>query len=473
MKTYPLYIGGKFVRTRNVLDVRSPYTSRLVGRSFEAGEKELEAAVSASVRAFNKMKQLSSLERAEILMNISRGLEKEKETLIRILALEAGKPVKEGTREVNRAISNFATAAEEAKRIHGEFLPLDLLPNTKGAFGLVRRFPIGPVLAITPFNFPLNLAVHKIAPALATGNTVVLKPPHKTPMSALHLAKVVAESGLPAGALNVLVVNPDLHEELVTDSRFKALSFTGSSAVGWYLKSKAGKKKVLLELGGNAGVIIDKGSDLAHAAKRVAFGAFSFAGQTCISVQRVYVHRSEIKSFTRKLLDEVKKIKKGDPLNPKTDLGPMILSEALDRTEAWLEEAQRKGAKVLCGGKRKGPIFEPTVLIDVKKNSVVCRNEVFAPLVMLYPFDRFSKAIDEVNDSKYGLQAGVFTQNQANLWEAFERLEVGGVIANDISTWRVDTMPYGGVKDSGFGREGIRYVIEELTEQKILAVNRP
>lgn len=472
MQTYPLFIDGKFVQTKRKLDVVSPYTGKVVGKTFEAGKRELELAVSSSIKAFQKMKKLSSLERSEILMQIKEGLEKEKETFIEILAKEAGKPIQEGTREVNRAISNFATGAEEAKRIGGEEIPLDLFPNTKRAFGIVRRFPIGPVLAITPFNFPLNLAIHKIAPALACGNTVVLKPPHKTPMSTLHLARIVAKTKLPKGALNVIVVDPKLYDPLVTEERFKALSFTGSAAVGWQLKNKAGKKKVLLELGGNAGVIVDEGVDIGYAAQRIAFGAFSFAGQTCISVQRVYIHQRHFKEFTKKLLAQVKKIKMGDPLEPKTQLGPMILPEALDRTEKWLKEAVKKGAKVLCGGKRKGTIFEPTVLTNVKKTSPVCRNEVFAPLVMLTPFDRFSKAVDEVNDSDYGLQAGVFTPSNEHMWEAFDRLEVGGVILNDIPTWRVDPMPYGGVKDSGFGREGIRYVIQEITEPKLLAINR-
>jgi len=472
MKTYSLFIGGKFYQTKKKLKVISPYNGGVVGAYYEAGKSEVERAIAASVKAFEEMKSLSSHDRAEILMRIKEGIEKEKETFIKILAQEAGKPVQEGEREVTRAIFNFQTAAEEAKRLHGETLPLDLFPNTKHSFGMVRRFPIGPILAITPFNFPLNLAVHKIAPAIACGNTVVLKPPHKTPMSTLHLAQIIAKSGLPKGAFNIVIPDPSLHDMLVTDERFKAISFTGSAKVGWEIKAKSGKKKVLLEMGGNAGVIVDKGADIVHAAKRVAFGAFSFSGQTCISVQRVYLHKSDEKKFTKALLGEIKKIKSGNPLNAKTTLAPMILPEAIDRTEAWLKESVQQGAKVLCGGKRKDPFFEPTVLTNVKKNSLVCKNEVFAPLVMLFTYTHFSKAIDQVNDSAYGLQAGVFTPNAEHMWEAYDKLEVGGVIINDIPTWRVDTMPYGGVKDSGFGREGIRYVIEETTEPKLLAINR-
>lgn len=472
MKAYPLFVNGRFVTTKVEHKVLSPYSGKVVGRYFEAGKKEVEQAIAASVNAFEAMKQLSSAQRADICLQIAAGIEKEKKTFIEILAKEAGKPVQEGAREVGRAILNFQIAAEEAKRIYGETIPLDLFPNTKNAFGLVRRFPIGPVLAITPFNFPLNLAVHKIAPAIACGNTVVLKPPHKTPMSTLHLAQVVAKTDLPKGALNVLVPDSSLNDQLVCDDRFKAISFTGSAKVGWELKAKSNKKKVLLELGGNAGVIVDKEADVAYAAQRVAYGAFSYAGQTCISVQRVYVHKSNEKVFLKHLLSEVKKLKKGDPLSPKTTLGPMILSEAIDRTEEWLQEAVAKGAKVLCGGKRKDPFFEPTVLTNVKKNSLVCKNEVFAPLVMVFSYSNFSTAIDQVNDSVYGLQAGVFTQNNEHMWQAYDKLEVGGVIINDIPTWRVDTMPYGGVKDSGFGREGVRYVIEETTEPKLLAINR-
>ncbi len=472
MKTYPLFVNGRFVQTRKILKVVSPYTGKSVGAYYEAGKREIEQAIEGSVKAFEVMKQLSSAERAEICLQIAAGIEKEKKTFIEILAKEAGKPVVEGAREVGRAILNFQIAAEEAKRIYGEILPLDIFPNTKNGFGVVRRFPIGPVLAITPFNFPLNLAVHKIAPAIACGNTVVLKPPHKTPMSTLHLAQIIAKTNLPKGAFNVLVPESSLNDLLVCDDRFKAISFTGSAKVGWSLKAKSGKKKVLLELGGNAGVIVDKEADVAYAAKRVAFGAFSYAGQTCISVQRVYVHKSNEKLFLKHLLSEIKKLKKGDPLNAKTTLGPMILPEAIDRTEEWLAEAVAKGAKVLCGGKRKDPFFEPTILTNVKKNSLVCKNEVFAPLVMLFPFNHFLKAIDDVNDSDYGLQAGVFTQNNEHVWQAYDKLEVGGVIINDVPTWRVDTMPYGGIKDSGFGREGIRYVIEETTEPKLLAINR-
>lgn len=472
MDTYKLFIGGGFVTAPKKLEVKSPYDGSVVGKTFEAGKKELEAAIRAAVKAFEETRRLSSLERSEILRKIGEGVRAERETFIRIIALEAGKPVTDAEREVDRAISNFFTGAEEAKRIYGEVLPLDLFATTKQAFGIVRRFPIGPVLAITPFNFPLNLAVHKIVPAIACGNTVVLKPPHKTPMSTLHLARIVAQSGLPKGALNIIVLDPKLHEALVTDERFKALSFTGSAGVGWMLKAKAGKKKVLLELGGNAGVIVDEGADVKLAAKRIAYGGFSFAGQSCISVQRCYVHQSIFEEFTKLLLAEVKKIKMGDPLDPKTQLGPMIETGAVKRTQEWVAEAVKEGAKLLCGGKADGPIFEPTVLTKVKKTSKVCRQEVFAPLVVLFPFKDFEKVLDEMNDSDYGLQAGIFTPSLEHALHAHETIEVGGLIVNDIPTWRVDPMPYGGVKDSGFGREGIRYVIEELTEPRLLAFNR-
>lgn len=472
MQAMPLFINGKFCKTQKQVAVISPYTGWRVGAYYEAGKGEIERAISSSVAAFQVMKQLSSLERSEILLQIKEGLEKEKEAFAQLLALEGGKPVQEGEREVGRAILNFQIAAEEAKRIQGELLPLDILPNTKKCFALVRRFPVGPVLAITPFNFPLNLAVHKIAPAIACGNTVVLKPAPKAPLTALYLARVISKTDLPKGALNVVVPPESLYESLVRDERFKAISFTGSAKVGWELKAKSGKKKVLLELGGNAGVVVDESADLKLAAQKISYGAFTYSGQTCISVQRVYVEASVEKQLIRWIVASTKKLKPGDPLNRQTTLGPMISLSAIDRTEEWLNQAKKEGAKVICGGKRKDPFFEPTVLTNVKRSSLICREEVFAPLVMIFPYKHFSKALEEVNDSVYGLQAGIFTNKMEQVWEAYDKLDVGGVIVNNIPTWRVDTMPYGGVKDSGFGREGIRYAIGELTEPKLLAINR-
>jgi glyceraldehyde-3-phosphate dehydrogenase (NADP+) len=350
---------------------------------------------------------------------------------------------------------------------------MDLAPHGVGRVGLARWFPIGPIAAISPFNFPLNLAAHKVAPAIAAGNPVVLKPATKTPLSGLVLAEVLVASGLPAAAISVLPMARETGDRLVTDGRFKLLTFTGSSAVGWKMKDRAGRKRVILELGGNAGVIVDDTADVEFAAKRVAVGGFAFAGQSCISVQRVYVHDRLFDAFASRLVALVDALEVGDPLDPKTDLGPMIEESEAARIESWVREAVASGARVLTGGKRLGPaLYAPTVLTDVAPDAKVCAQEVFAPLVGLFRFGRFEEAVAEVNRSTYGLQAGVFTADLEHTLTAFDTLEVGGVIVNDVPTWRIDHMPYGGVKDSGLGREGPRYTIEEMSELKLLVINR-
>jgi glyceraldehyde-3-phosphate dehydrogenase (NADP+) len=338
---------------------------------------------------------------------------------------------------------------------------------------IAKRFPVGPIAAISPFNFPLNLAAHKIAPAIAAGNPIVLKPATKTPLSALYLGELATRAGLPAGAISVLPMARATGDRLVTDPRFKLLTFTGSSAVGWDMKSRAGRKKVILELGGNAGVIVDEGADLEFAAKRVGVGGFAFAGQSCISVQRVFVHERVFEDFAGRLVRLVEALKVGDPMDPDTDLGPMIEASDAARIETWVNEAVFDGAKVLTGAHRVGAaVYAPTVLTDVARDAKVCAQEAFAPLVVLSRFAQFDDALAGVNDSSYGLQAGVFTPSLEHALRAFDALEVGGVIVNDVPTWRIDHMPYGGVKDSGLGREGPRYTIEEMTELKLLVINR-
>lgn len=393
------------------------------------------------------------------------------EEFARLIALEAGKPIKTAREEVDRAVFTFAVAAEETTRIGGEWLPLDLQPSTAGRAAIVRRFPVGPIFAITPFNFPLNLVAHKLAPAIAAGCTVVLKPAPQTPFTSLLLAEVVEAADWPAGALNVLPLAIPEAERLVTDDRLKLLTFTGSGAVGWALKQKAGKKKVLLELGGNAGVIVHSDWDSEDAARRCVAGGFSYAGQSCISVQRIYVQRNVHETFLSALVAGVKKLKTGDPLDDATDVGPMISEAAARRAATWIEEAVAAGARIEAGGKRHGSIIEPTVLRDTRREMKVSCEEVFAPIVNVEPYDDFSDAIRHVNDSPYGLQAGVFTRDVKQLFTAFEELEVGGVIAGDISAFRIDHMPYGGVKESGLGREGLRYAIEEMTEPRLLVLN--
>jgi glyceraldehyde-3-phosphate dehydrogenase (NADP+) len=336
-----------------------------------------------------------------------------------------------------------------------------------------RRYPIGPIAAISPFNFPFNLAAHKLAPAIAAGNPIVLKPATKTPLSALILADALDRAGLPKGALSVLPMSRQTGDRLVTDERFKLLTFTGSSSVGWGMKARAGKKKVVLELGGNAAVIIDETADIEYAVRRVAVGGFALAGQSCISVQRVFVHASVFECFASQLVARLESLKVGSPFDPGTDIGPMIEESEAARVESWVNEAVQEGAKVLTGGRRLGPaLYAPTVLTDVPETAKVCAQEVFAPVVGLYRFEDFNDALARVNRSSYGLQAGVFTRDLLRTLDAMDVLEVGGVIVNDVSAWRIDHMPYGGVKDSGIGREGPRYAIEEMTEQKILVINR-
>jgi len=471
MKTYGLHIGGKVQRTRDAAAVENPYTGKPIARVCRAGPRELDAAIAAAEKAFQETRRLSADQRAGILSSIALGIRKRAKEITRTIAQEAGKPWSAAALEVDRAVLTFTLAAEEAKRLGGEYLPLDIVPATRGYAGIVRRFPIGVIGAISPFNFPLNLVAHKVAPAIATGNTVVLKPPSQTPITPLILGEIVARSGAPAGTLNVVPCPVSVAEGLVTDERVKMLTFTGSPAVGWDLKAKAGKKKVTLELGGNAGAIVHEDADLEWAIPRLALGAYANAGQVCISVQRIYVHEPVYKTFLNRFVKHTRSLKVGDPLDPETVVGPLIDKNAADRVEAWIQEARSAGARVLCGGRRRGNVIEPTVLTDVKPDMKVCCLEVFGPVVTVTPYRRFEEAVAAVDASIYGLQAGVFTRDLGRIRYAYEHLEVGGVIINDYPMFRVDSMPYGGVKDSGFGREGVRYAMEEMTEPRLLVLN--
>jgi glyceraldehyde-3-phosphate dehydrogenase (NADP+) len=469
---YPFYLAGQWKRSADTLPVTSPWDEALVGSTWLAGDADVESAIAAAVSAAPAMRSLPAYERGAILARTSEILTRRREEIGRILSGEAGKPIRDAFTEVDRAAMTFHVASEEARRLGGDVIPLDLAPHGKGRFAIMRRFPIGPVAAISPFNFPLNLSAHKLAPAVAAGNPMVLKPATKTPLSALFLAAALDEAGLPKGALSVLPMSRQLGDRLVTDERFKLLTFTGSSPVGWAMKARAGKKKVILELGGNAGVIIDESADVAWAVKRVATGGFAYAGQSCISVQRVFVHDRVYDEFARQLVARVGDLVVGDPMDPSTDVGPMIDTGEVDRIESWVNEAVGEGARVLTGGKRiSRSVYAPTVLEGVPEVAKVCAQEVFAPLVALYRFSDFDEAVSAVNRSRYGLQAGVFTNDLTHTLAAFERLETGGVIVNDVPSWRIDHMPYGGVKDSGVGREGPRYTIEEMTEPKLLVIN--
>ena len=470
-KIWGFYLDGKWITEGERFEVLAPYDGAVVGASYRANAAHAEAAVRAAQRAFQITRKMAGYERQAILRAISDGISKRREEFARLIALEAGKPIRTARAEVDRAVFTFAVAAEEATRIGGEWLPLDWQASTAGRAGIVRRFALGPILAITPFNFPLNLVVHKLAPAIAAGCTTVLKPAPQTPLTSLLLAEVVEQAGLPAGALNVLSLANQEAEKLVGDDRLKMLTFTGSVPVGWELKGKSGKKKVTLELGGNAGVIVHSDADVDVAADRCVVGGFSYAGQSCISVQRIYVQRSVQEQFLARLLAGVKKLRVGDPLDEGTDVGPMISEDAARRAASWIDEAVAGGAKLHAGGARQGAVLQPTVLTNVRADMKVSCQEVFAPVVIVEPYDDFTDAIRRVNDSPFGLQAGVFTRDSKLLFSAFENLEVGGVIAGDISAFRIDHMPYGGVKDSGIGREGLRYAIEEMTEPRILVLN--
>jgi acyl-CoA reductase-like NAD-dependent aldehyde dehydrogenase len=428
------------------------------------------AAVESAARAFVVTRKLSSFQRAAILRKIARDIALRKEDFARTICREAGKPIKTARGEVDRGIYTFEVAAEEATRIYGEYIPLDTLEATSGRWGLMRRFPIGPVFAITPFNFPLNLVAHKVAPAIAAGCPLILKPAPQTPITALLLADIVHDSGWPEGALAVMPMANDTAGLLLADDRIKLLTFTGSAAVGWQLKSRAGKKRVTLELGGNAATVVHSDADLAYAAQRCVAGGFAYGGQTCISVQRILVHQPVFDEFTRLLLEGVKKLKTGDPMDEATDVPPLIREQDAIRSSEWIEEATQGGARLLCGGKRHGSLLEPTVLTGTAPEMRVNCQEIFAPVVTVEPYENFPQAIRQVNHSPYGLQAGLFTRDAKLIQTAFDELEVGGLMVGDVPSFRLDQMPYGGVKDSGLGREGLRFSIEDMTEPKLMVM---
>ena len=474
VQPHPIYLAGRWVESPDLLVVDNPADpARPAGATYSATATQYDEAVSAAVTAFETTKTLPAYERGRILREISAGIKDRREELGRLMATEAGKPIRDALVEVDRATLTFRLGAEEAERMVGEMIPLDLMPASKGRVGITRRFPIGPVAAISPFNFPLNLAAHKLAPAIAAGCSILLKPPSKDPLTMLTVAEIVDSVGLPPGAVSILPMTRELGDRMVADDRFKLLTFTGSPSVGWRMKERAGKKKVVLELGGNAGVIVDRTTDLDWAVKRILVGAYTYAGQVCISVQRMYLHDEIRDRFLEKFSAAAAALKLGDPLDPQTDVGPMVDAAAASRTQRWVDEAVAMGGRILLGGKADGQFFPPTILADVPLEAQVCSNEAFAPLVVAFGFSDFGDAIRQVNDSFYGLQTGVFTNDLANAWRAFHELEVGGVIVNDVPTYRIDHMPYGGVKDSGLGREGLRWSIEDMTELRIMVIAQP
>jgi acyl-CoA reductase-like NAD-dependent aldehyde dehydrogenase len=471
VSTQGFFLDGKWMEAGEPVEVRNPYDQSVVAHVSQGRREHAEAAIGAAVKAFGTTRRLPAFERQRVLKRVAQTISDRKEEFARTMAQESGKPIKTSRTEVDRAIFTFTVAAEESTRIYGEVLPLDWQQFTAGRWGIVRRFPLGPIAGITPFNFPLNLVAHKVAPAIAAGCPLVLKPAPQTPLCALMLAEAVQHAGWPDGGLNVLPLSNQDAGVLVTDERIKLISFTGSAAVGWQIKNDAGKKKVVLELGGNAGVIVHGDADLAYAAERCVAGGFNYAGQTCISVQRILVERSAVAKFTELLLEGVSKLRTGDPLEESTDLGPLIRESDAIRATEWVQEAVRGGARLLCGGKRDGATMEPTVLTATRPEMKVNCQEIFAPVVTVEGYESFEQALQLLNNSPYGLQAGVFTRDAKLLFQAYEELEVGAVVAGDVPTFRIDHMPYGGVKDSGLGREGLRYAIEEMTEPKLMVMN--
>ena len=473
LEKYPYYLANKAEQPNADLEVTDKYTGKVVTRVALADVKAIDRAIEAAVEATEPMRKLRPYERQAILQHCITRFQERSAELAELLCLEAGKPIRDSRGEVSRLIDTFRVAAEEAVRIDGELLNLEISARAKGYRGMVQRVPIGPCSFISPFNFPLNLAAHKIAPALAVGCPFVLKPASRTPLGAIIIGEVLAETDLPVGAFSILPCHRAGADLFTTDDRFKLLSFTGSPDVGWDLKARSGKKKVVLELGGNAACIVDEDADLTDAVERIVTGAFYQSGQSCISVQRIMVHEAVYEQFKERLVAKTKQLIMGDPKNEDTFIGPMIDVKEAQRLEGWIQAAVAAGGKLLCGGKREGAMLEATLLEDVPEDQTVCTNEAFGPVAVLGKFSSFDAALDEVNDSKFGLQAGIFTRDIYKIQRAWDRLEVGGVVIGDVPSWRVDNMPYGGVKDSGIGREGIRYAIKDMTEERLLVIRTP
>ena len=467
---FPFFLRGE-KRTGTPYTLHCPHDDEEIAQVHRPGTEDLEAAISAAERGFALTRALTPVRRAEILRQIGASISAHTEELARIMALEAAKPIKQARVEIGRSAFIFAYAAEEATRRQDGIVNLDANPAGANRLGILRRFPVGPVAAITPFNFPLNQVAHKLAPAMAAGCSIIIKPASQTPLMALKLAEMAYAAGWPAEGLSLLPLRGADAAPLVEDPRLKLLSFTGSAEVGWDMKRRAGKKKVALELGGNAGVIVHEDADLPYAAERCVAGGFFYAGQSCISVQRIFVHQSVYEKFLVLFLPRVKALKVGHPLDETADLCAMISQGDARRVAEWFAEARQAGARFLAGGEVQGGVVSPTVIAEASAHLKVNRCEIFAPVVTIAPYADFQDALRHVNDSDFGLQAGVFTRDVKRLFDAFEILEAGGIMGNEVPTWRVDQMPYGGVKDSGIGREGIRWAIEEMTEPKLLALN--
>ncbi|MDT8393275.1 MAG: aldehyde dehydrogenase family protein [Bacteroidales bacterium] len=466
--TYPIYLAGEFLTTSDSMEVINPFDNSRVAGTCRAGEAELEEAIKKAGSVRETLIDMPSADRYAILLQIAEKMKQSRQDIARIITLESGKPMRYALGETDRAIQTFTIAAEESKRLPAEYIDIEWTAAGKGKEGLVRYFPVGLAAGISPFNFPLNLAVHKLAPAIAAGCPIILKPSSSTPLSTLNLAHIINSTDLPKGAVSIMPMSRETGNNMVTDERFALLSFTGSPAVGWKMKAEAGKKKVVLELGGNAGVIVTGSADMDKAVAKCITGSFAYSGQVCIHTQRIFVQEQVFNTFTQKFIDEVDKLRPGDPLDEQTDISSMIDEDNAKRVEEWVDEAVTGGAKVLCGGHREKNYFPPTVLTNTRPDMKVCGLEVFGPVVTIEKYGTFDEALKEINNSRFGLQAGVFTNSIDEMNAAFRHLVVGGIIINDIPGFRVDHMPYGGVKDSGFGREGVRYSIHDMMEPRLL-----
>ena len=468
---YPIYVAGKFVETSTPLEVINPYDNSSVGTTFQAADSEFEQAVAAAQAVKEEMANLPTFKRYEILRQTADALEEDKEALAMILAAECGKPYKYSLAEIERAVQTFLTAAEEAKRLPGEVLSVDWAPFNTGKKAMVQYFPVGLVAGIAPFNFPMNLVAHKVAPAIAAGCPLVLKPASSTPLSALKLAEILDKTDLPKGALSVMPMDRTSGNKLVTDDRFNLLSFTGSPVVGWKMKADSGKKPVVLELGGNAGAIVTPSADIDHAVARSLIGAFANNGQSCIHTQRIYVEASKFDKFKTKFVAAVEAMKVAAPTHKDADMSGMIDQKNADRLKAWIDEDVAAGAEILTGGTLEGTVLSPTVLTNTNSEMLCAKEEAFGPVVTLESYDDFEAVVKAVNDSDFGLQAGIFSDNWSEINHAYKHLDVGGVVVNDVPTFRADHLPYGGVKESGIGREGPKYAILDMMEPRVLMLD--
>jgi acyl-CoA reductase-like NAD-dependent aldehyde dehydrogenase len=472
-KSYPYYLGNEPLAPNQDLEVRDKYTGEVATRVPLADPAAIDRGIGLALEAAEPMRAMPAYARQRVLQHCVTRFEERSEELAMALCIEAGKPIRDARGEVGRLVDTFRIAAEESVRIYGEVIPLDISPRAREYTGMWKRVPIGPCSFISPFNFPLNLAAHKVAPALAVGCPFVLKPASLTPVGALIIGEVLAETGLPRGAFSILPARREGADLFTTDDRLKLLSFTGSPEVGWALKARAGRKPVVLELGGNAAVVVDRDADLADAVGRIIFGAFYQSGQSCIGVQRILIHEDVYEAAREKLVAETSALVMGDPKDPDTFIGPMISDGEAERLDGWIQAAVAAGARLLCGGKREGAMLEATLLEDVAPDQDVSCREAFGPVAVLAKFSDFEEALATVNDSVFGLQAGIFTRDLYKAQRAWDVLEVGGVVIGDVPSWRVDHMPYGGVKDSGLGREGIRFAMEDMTEIRLMVVRTP